>query len=207
MPYIQFLEDIVSFLVAHPEEIVVFQLRWDGVPPDCARPSDQDLAECLNSALGTSNGAIIGGSLDDMQHLTIDQLRDQRRRLILFTPTDSYSTYTDAGNGTLNGESIIAEFEKLSPQLQAGKPFTNLQCQATATNLPDVVAYSVLAANSDNSCLLATKPMCDSKTLPWVMENAGRLDQGELVVLMNDFFDGGTADVAIEWSRRRLQEG
>jgi hypothetical protein len=205
MSYEQFLHDTVAFLLEHPDEIVVVQLRWDGVPDDCAHPSDQDLANYLNSALGASNGTLAAGSLGDMQRLTITQLRDQRKRLILFTATDSYSTYTDAGNATLNGDSIVAEFEKLSQQLQAGKPFTNLQCQATATNLPKVVAYSAVAANADSSCLLATKPVCDSKTLPWIMANAGRLEEGELVVVMNDFFDGATADVAVGWSKRRLE--
>jgi hypothetical protein len=122
----------------------------------------------------------------------------------LFGPVDSYSTYTDAANATLDGRSIVDEFEKVTPQGQAGKAFTNLQCQATATNLPEAVAYSVLAANADSSCLLATKPVCDEKTLPWIMANAGRLDWGQLAVVMNDFFDGATADVAIEWCRRRL---
>jgi hypothetical protein len=204
MPYAQFLLETVAFLVAHPSEIVVVQLRWDGVPADCAHPSGQELSDYLNAALSTSHGALAAGSLDDMQHLTIAQLRDQRKRLILFGPTDSYSTYTDAANATLDGSSIVAEFEKVNPQVQAGKPFTNLQCQAAATNLPEAVAYSVLAANADSSCLLATKPICDKKTLPWIAANAGRLDDGELVVVMNDFFDGATADVAIEWSRRRL---
>lgn len=204
MPYEQFLQDVVSFLVAHPTEIVVVQNRWDGVPAECEHPSDQDLSNYLNKALGKSNGAVAAGSLDDMRHLTIAQLRDQHKRLIVFNNSDSFSTYTDAANATLNGDSIVAEFNRISPQSQAGKPFTNLQCQATATNLPEAVAYSVITANASSSCLLATKPICDSKTLPWIQANAGRLDQNQLVVAMNDFFDGATADTAIEWSRRRL---
>jgi hypothetical protein len=136
---------------------------------------------------------------------TISELRDQHKRLILFVNSDSFSTYTDAGNATLNGDSIVAEFNCLAPENQAGKPFTNLQCQATATNIPEVVAYSVLAANASSSCLLATKPMCDSKTLPWIQSEAGRLDPNQLVVVMNDFFDGATADICIEWSRKRLE--
>jgi hypothetical protein len=205
MAYAQFLHDTVSFLASHPDEIVVVQLRWDGVPAECAHPTDQDLANYLNDALNTSNGAVAAGSLDDMLHLTIQELRDQRKRLILFMPADSYSTYTDKGNATLNGDSIIDEFNLLTAQLQAGKPFTNIQCQATASNIPDAVAYSVLAANADSSCLLSTKAICDSKTLPWIVQNAQRLDPGELVVVMNDFVDGATADVAIDWSRKRLE--
>jgi hypothetical protein len=204
MAYNQFLYDVVTFLAAHPNEIVVTQLRWDGVPDDCARPSDQDLANYLNAALAISNGSIVAGSEDDMRNLTIEQLREQKKRLIIFANSDSFSTYTDAGNATLNGDSIVAEFEAITPQSQAGKPFTNLQCQATATNIRDAVVYSVLTAGTDSSCLMATKPICDSKTLPWIQANAGRLVDGQLVVAMNDFFDGATADVAVEWSRRRL---
>ncbi|RDW71674.1 hypothetical protein BP5796_07708 [Coleophoma crateriformis] len=204
MPYEEFLHDVVTFLVAHPDEIVVVQLRWDGVPGDCAHPSDQDLAQYLERALGSSDGAVTAGSVDDMKCLTIDQLREQRKRLILFMPTDSFSTYTDAASATLTGDTILAEFERIQPDVQAGKAFTNLQCQATATNIPETVAYSVLAANASSSCLMATKPICDSKTLPWIMANAGRLADGQLVVAMNDFFDGATADIAIQWSRNRL---
>src|SRR5271155_4529477 len=123
MPYEHFLKDTVAFLVANPGEIVVMQLRWDGVPSECAHPTDQDLASFLNSALAASNGELAAGSLNDMLTLTIEQLRDQRKRLIVFANADSYSTYTDDGNATLTGDSIIAEFEKLkqNPQLAAGK--------------------------------------------------------------------------------------
>jgi hypothetical protein len=207
MPYDQFLSDAVSFLLANPAEIIVVQLRWDGVPAECARPTDADQASYLNAALSASNGTLTTGSLNDMLTLTIAQLRDQRKRLIIFANSASYSTYTDAGNATLSGDSIVAEFEvlKQNPSLAAGKPFTDLQCQATATNLPDPVAYSVVAANADSSILLATKPICDSKSLPWVTANAGSLLNNELVVLINDFFDGATADVAIQWSAKRLR--
>lgn len=204
MAYDQFLHDVVAFLLANPDEIVVVQLRWDGVPVECAHPSDQDLAQYMNKALAASNGGLLQGSTDDMLNSTISQLRQQHRRLILFGSVDSLSTYTDAGNATLNGDSIIAEFNQLTPQMQAGKPFTNLQCQATASNVKDAVVYSVLSANADNSCLLATKPICDSKTLPWIVANAGRLNGSDLVVAMNDFFDGATADVCIDWSKKRL---
>ncbi|KAH8602677.1 hypothetical protein B0O99DRAFT_647547 [Bisporella sp. PMI_857] len=207
MPYEVFLRDTVEFLVAHPLEIVVVQNRWDGVPGDCPHPSDEDLNRYLQTAIDGSNGALVAGSLDDMRNLTIEQLREQRKRLIVGGNWDSFSTYTDEGNATITGDTIRAQFESLGNSLQvcAGKPFTNLQCQATATNLPEVVAYSVMAADTSNSCLLATKPICDSKTLPWIKDNGGRLDPNQLQVVMNDFFDGATADVCIEWSRRRLE--
>jgi len=204
MPFAEFLSDVVKFLLSHPDEIVVTQLRWDGVPAECAHPSNEDISRYISTALAPTNGSIIQGSLDDMLRLSISDLRAQKKRLILFTPSDSFSTYTDSANATLTGDTILAEFNAITPEKQRGKPFTNLQCQATATNVPEAVAYSVLAANASSSCLLATKPICDVKTLPWVMREGGRLDQEQLVVVMNDFLEGATADVCVEWSRRRL---
>ena len=87
----------------------------------------------------------------------------------------------------------------------AGLTSPLVQCQATASNIPKAVVYSVLEAGASTSCLLATKPICDSKTLPWVKNNALRAcGNNDLVVVMNDFFDGATADVAMELSRQRL---
>ncbi|KAG0650963.1 hypothetical protein D0Z07_2228 [Hyphodiscus hymeniophilus] len=205
MAYAEFLHGCVQFLIEHPDEIIVTQLRWDGVPNECARPSDQDLSEYLSTAIAPSNGGILAGDLNDMLTLTISALRTQRKRLLIFSNADSFSTYTDAGNATLVPGPLISEFDNLAsnPAAARGKPFTNLQCQATATNIKDVVIYSVLAANADNSCMLATKAVCDNQTLPWIMANGGALTEG-LVVCMNDFFDGGTADVGVELSRRRL---
>jgi hypothetical protein len=105
----------------------------------------------------------------------------------------------------LNGDSIVAEFEKLDPNSQRDRAFTNIQCQATASNIRDVVIYSVVSANASNSCLLATKALCDSKTLPWIRRNAlGKLNGEGLIVIMNDFFDGATADVGVGLSKQRL---
>ena len=205
MLYKQFLGDVVSFLQAHPNEIVIVHHRWDGVPGECAHPNDQELNDVLNGAVGPTNGAIHPGNLDDLLNRTIDELRQQGKRLIVIPPTDNYSTYTDEGNATLNGDSIIAEFEKLNPDVVGGRAFATIQCQATASNIKDVIIHSVMASNASNSCLLATKPICDSKTLPWIRQNAlGRLQPEKLTVIMNDFFDGATAEVAIGLSKERL---
>lgn len=205
MVYREFLHDIVNFLVAHPLEICVVQIRFDGILHDCAFATDEELAAVLDEALQMAVGGIQCGTLEEMQTLSINDLRGQGKRLILFKNADSLSTYTDEANATLNGDSIVAEFEKLSPDRQAGKSFTNIQCQATATNIRDVVIYSVLAADASTSCLIATKPTCDSKTLPWIQQHTlEHLQAEQLVVVMNDFLDGATAEVAIGLSRQRL---
>ena len=209
MDYGVFLRGVVSFLVAHPNEIIVVQLRWDGVPAECARPSDQEQREYLDEALrsAANGGQIVIGNRDDMQRSTIGQLRRDRKRLIVTVEVDSLSTYTDEGNATINGDSLVANFPRmLTPENQRGKAFINIQCQATATNIPKAVVYSVIEASTTTSCILATKGICDSKTLPWCRDNVLHTCGTELmVVLMNDFLDGATADVAVNLSRQRLE--
>jgi hypothetical protein len=177
------------------------------VPDDCARPTDQDLQNYLNQALQPSFGGLVAGDVNDMLNRSIDELRVAKKRLIMLKNQDSFSTYTDKGNATLNGDSIIAEFESITPANQAGKAFTNLQCQATATNIPNVVAHSSLTANVSNSCLLATKAICDNKTMPWIQKNAlKKLVGGQLVTIMDDFVDGGMCDLARDLTIARLSQ-
>ncbi|OCK75155.1 phospholipase c [Lepidopterella palustris CBS 459.81] len=208
MPYAQFLHDIVQFLAAHPTEIVVAQLRWDGVPADCPRPSDQELQDELNNAIGSVQGdrAIQVGNVDDMRNCTISQLRNDRKRFILLREIDQVSNYDDKANATLDGNTIVTALSNLSKNPQGGHVLTLLQCQATATNIPDVIAYSVLSSDASTSCLLATKPICDAKTLPLMRGDVGRglINEDNLVAVMNDFFEGGTADVAIGLTKERL---
>ncbi|KAK4233996.1 PLC-like phosphodiesterase [Achaetomium macrosporum] len=209
MAYDAFLRDVVAFLRAHPAEIVVVQLRWDGVPLDvCAQPSDDEKRRYLDEALRQhGNGEIVIGGLEDMKRASIAQLRRERKRLIMLDSVDSLSTYTDEGNATLNGDSIVEALPRvLTPENQRGKAFVNIQCQATASNIPRAVVYSVLEASVTTSCLLATKGVCDSKTLPWCRDNVlSKCELDQLVVLMNDWIDGGTADVAVQLSRQRLE--
>ncbi|KAJ4413511.1 hypothetical protein N0V82_008498 [Gnomoniopsis sp. IMI 355080] len=209
MAYDDFLSGVVRFLMDNPTEIVVVQLRWDGVPAECDRPSDKQQNEYLQAALRQGDGnphRVTAGNLDDLRNRTIGDLRHDGKRLIMLVNVDSISTYTDAGNATLNGDSIVEGFGAvLHPDCCGGRGFINIQCQATASNIPKAVVYSVLAASASNSCLLATKPTCDAKTLPWVRDNARRAcGENDLVVVMNDFFDGATADVSMELSRQRL---
>jgi hypothetical protein len=207
MAYDAFLGCVLSFLREHPTEIVVVQLRWDGVPDVCARPSDDEKRQYLDEALRQANGEIVAGNLDDMKRCSIGELRRDRKRLIMLDSVDSLSTYTDEGNATLNGDSILEALPRvLTADNQRGKAFVNIQCQATASNIPKAVVYSVLEASVTTSCLLATKGLCDSKTLPWCRDNVLRtceLDQ--LVVMMNDWIDGATSDVAVQLSRQRLE--
>lgn len=206
MGYDVFLADVVAFLLAHQEEIVVVQLRWDGVPNECAKPSDQDKREYLAKALERAGDRIVVGNENDLRNATIGELRRNKKRLIMMESVDSLSTYTDEGNATLDGQSIVDAFPRvLTENNWKGKAFINIQCQATATNIPKAVAYSVLEARTTSSCILATKAICDSKTLPWCRNNVlATCGFDTLVVMMNDFLDGATADVAFQLCKQRL---
>lgn len=204
MIYHDFLAGLVTFLQAHPYEIIVAQIRFDGILSGCAHATDEQLSAALARVLDGTD--LHAAGRDDVENLSIHELRASGKRLVLMNSVPSYSTYTDAGNATLTGEPLIAEFEALDAAKQEGNAFTNIQCQATATNIRDAVIFSAIDAGSSNSCIMASKAVCDAKTLPWVREHAvEKLGAGKLVVMMNDFFDGATADVAVELSRRRLE--
>ncbi|KAF2690012.1 hypothetical protein K458DRAFT_290113 [Lentithecium fluviatile CBS 122367] len=204
MPYKQFLADIVSFLQSHGDEIVVVQNRWDGVPSDCPRPTDQELHNILNDVLQGKD--LQPGNLDDMMHKTICDLRNSKKRLIVLQNVAQISNYDDAANATLNGDSIVAKLHDMARNPPRGHPITLLQCQATATNIRDVIVASVLDSDVSTSPILATKPVCDGKILPLLRGKCGKCLAKEegVVVLLNDFFDGATADVAIELCKERL---
>jgi hypothetical protein len=112
MSFEHFLHDCVAFLTEQATEIIVVQLRWDGVPAECGIPGDVELANYVADALKATNGAVIAGNLDDMQNLTVEQVRSQRKRLVIFKKADQLSTYTEAANATLSGDSIVTEFSK-----------------------------------------------------------------------------------------------
>ena len=89
---------------------------------------------------------------------------------------------------------------------RGNQPITLLQCQATATNIRDVIIATVLDNDVSTSPILATKPVCDAKILPLLRGDVGvKLMEAEgVVVVLNDFFDGATADVAIRMCEQRL---
>ena len=208
MAYDQFLSDLVLFLAAHPTEIAVVHVRWDGVPAECARPSDSELKSYLEAALKMSNGSVKAGSIDDLKNRTIKELRDSGKRL-LFVQNDGgvLSTYDDNANATTNGQSILQAFDRvLHSNNQAGKSMTLVQCQATPTNIKDVIYYSVATTDVSSMVLMATKPICDSILLPWARDNIAKRCRGDqLVIMMDDFLDGAVTDVVIGLCKQRLR--
>lgn len=114
----EFLHGVVEFLKARPFEIIVIQVRYDGVLDGCARPADSDLDDIINKALDGTG--LQRGRMPDLT-ATIHELRSSGKRLIFMNPVPSFSTYTDPGNATLDGDSIVQEFENLKIDEQEGE--------------------------------------------------------------------------------------
>ncbi|KAF1833665.1 PLC-like phosphodiesterase [Decorospora gaudefroyi] len=205
MPYRTLLTHIVQFLQHHREEVIVVHNRWDGVPSDCPRPNDQELKDVLNDVL--RNKDLCVGNQDDMMRKSIRALRSEKKRLIVLKDTAQISNYDDDANATLTGDSMVDKLHTMSRDPPKGHhPITLLQCQATATNIRDVIVASVLNSDVSTSPILATKPVCDHKMLPLLRGEVGKklVAEESVVVVLNDFFDGATADVAINLCRDRL---
>ena len=199
-----FLASIVSFLSTHTNEMVVLHIRWDGVSSACTHATADEISTYLSTACAQSTTPL---SWTDQTGLNkpIDTLRKANSRILLLINATQYSSYSDTANATLTPTPIIASFNAMSTSAQESAELTLLQCQATATNIKSVVAYSVFASNASNSPLAATKALCDIETLPWCRENVlGRLGAEKTVVIMNDFFDAGTVDAALGISEQRL---
>jgi hypothetical protein len=204
--YGKFLSEVVDFLINNPDEIVVINHRWDGVMEGCKRPDDSILNQMLAKIITDKKATLSVGNLGDITTQTIDQLRQSGKRLIKVKGVDSDSNYDDKANATLNGDSIIQALDKLKPSGDK-KKFIYLQCQATASNIKDVLVYSVLAADTATSCLTATKAICDSKTNGWLKNNGAKLNKSEQVTIIgNDFLDMGTTARAIAWTEQRLKD-
>ncbi|KAF2116147.1 PLC-like phosphodiesterase [Lophiotrema nucula] len=204
MSYKQLLHDVVNFLQEHRDEIVVVQHRWDGIPPDCPRATDDELRDILNDVLRDKD--LRAGGVEDLKK-SIKDLRNTKTRLLITKNVNQVSNYDDAASATLTGDPIVQKLTDMSHNPPRGHPILLLQCQATATNIRDVIVASVLDSDVSTSPLLATKAICDSKILPLLRGDVGRsLTREEgLVVILNDFFDGGTADTAVAISRERLR--
>ncbi|CAN9237726.1 unnamed protein product [Alternaria sp. RS040] len=204
MPYRVLLDHIIRFLDEHKDEIIVVHNRWDGVPADCPRPTDDELLSVLTPLLAGKELKV--GNQDAMMRQSIHDLRASHTRLILLKDCTQVSNYDDAANATLTGDSMVAKLSDMSEDPPKGHPITLLQCQATATNIRDVIVASVLDSDVSTSPILATKPVCDGKILPLLRGDIGKklTREESVVVILNDFFDGATADVAIELCEERL---
>jgi len=209
MAFDRFLKEVVWFLGEEEgvAEIVVVHVRFDDVVAQCERLTRGELVGMLDQACREARVPLQWGEKQCFKK-SIDALRAEGTRLIVLMEEEKYDSYDARAYATLTPDPILRRFEGMTTEGQSSTDLTVLQCQATSQRIPEVMVHSILSANAANSCLTSTKASNDIVLLPWIQENAlERLRAERLVVVMNDFIDGATADLCIELSRRRLQVG
>lgn len=210
-PFSSFLDDVFTWLQAHPREIVVVSLGYSGFAEGGMRPSFTTVRDEIAAAQQrTGAGGILHGNKDDLA-TSLKMLLQQNKRIIFLNRlkeldhASAYDSYSDEAYQTAQVSSIIKALEKMTAAGQAGHDYTILQLQGTATAAGGGTgAGAILTASDASSPLLSTKAAFDHVTYPWVKDNVPRnLLPTQLLVLLNDFADNALTEYAIDLSRRR----
>jgi hypothetical protein len=197
----EFLRNIVGFLRAHAEEIVVVRTCADGIK--YSTPATHDEIDSYAKAAVQGTGIRIGDRSSFQEKII--NLRTSGTRLIIVKDNPKYDSYSDDAYATIVPDPIIKAFSGMSTGGQSGRDFTVLQCQGTSTNIPAVIAADISDPGVSTSSLMATKAYFDCATLPWIRQHAlSNLKASENLVIMNDFIDGATTYTAYELSQARL---
>jgi hypothetical protein len=212
-PYIAFLEDVLRWLGENPGEIVVISANVEGFASEEMKPTAQEVANDLNTAIanvGASEKIEIGG----LEHISLsyNELIQANRRLIFLNQIEEETSKFDSWSGaygTLTPGPIIAAFERMTfgPPPRARPDYMVMQMQATPANVgAGVIAHSMFSLSDASSPMLATKPIMDAATNPWLRANAMRLPENYLMVLLNDFVDNCMVETAISITEQRAGE-
>lgn len=203
------LVEVVQFLLTNPTEIVVVQIRHDGIDSSCAVATTDEVNTYVANAL-KSAAPLTHGTFQDISKSLYADLLSQGKRLIVLQDAAQYSSYSDGACTTLGGHSIAAVFPKFLADAASCEPGTQIamwQCQVTPTNITPVAVYTAVAPIGATSSLFATKAWGDVITLPWLRDKVfPAMPATTLQAIMNDFFDGRTADVAIKLSQQYLSQ-
>lgn len=205
MAYVDFLASLQTWLAQNPGEIVVVSCNTQGFESSPMNPSAADLVADWNSAIAISK-ASIGYTDQAALGQTYAELLSANTRVVFLNQIDGettkYDSYTDAYAALTPGP-IIAALGAMNTAGQADATYTVLQLQGTASGA--ISANGFLSSSQTASPLMSTKALFDSQTLPWVMQHgAANLQADKLVVLLNDFIENATADVAIGWTLQRM---
>ncbi len=119
-----------------------------------------------------------------------------------FTAT-KWDSYSNDVYATLNPLPISEAFQEMLSQTSPND-YTVLQCQGTATNIPQVAGAAILSPTLSSSPLMATKPAFDSNNLGWIWNNGSKFSSSQLLVILNDFADNATAATAMQVNTQRL---
>ena len=201
MRFEDFLNDVVSWLSKHTEEIVVVSLGFAGFFDDSMKPVADTLKAMIRSALnGTS---IITGSISDASKNYNDLISENRRLLFFnngvgFNNAEKSDSYSDKAYSTLLVEPIIAALNDMPTKPPVEDSYTVLQFQGTASAVDALWPSLAMFGTNDTSPLLMTKAKFDQKTYTWARANLGNFSPSAPVVILNDFVDPVMSHIAQE---------
>lgn len=217
-----FLNDVVSFLDTHKNEIVVVSINYNGFMEDYMIPKADIVNGLISKALekSTSKIKIIGPEGLDTP---IESLISDNKRLVIIAQ-DKFKTendqlgnyfrnsYSDDAYATDNPESIIGALENtINTPKEAKIKGTNLQLQGTYTNkifssTTDILS-TFLSLSDATSPLLYTKAKFDCATYKWILQNINNpklnVDNSGLIIFLNDFVDSLIVNRAAALIRNR----
>ena len=209
--YVQFLQDVLSWLAQNTTEIVVVNCNVSGFASPEMIPSQSDLDEDWSAAVKNIGGTTIRPGDSSVLSTTYGDLVASNTRLIFLNqipnstdPTTKYDSY-GGGNISLVPDPLISALESMTTACQKCYTYTVLQLQATATGVASVQVGGLFSASLTASPLMSTKALFDASTLPWVLKHANhRLRAHQPIVLLNDFIDNATVSTAIALTRQRM---
>ncbi|KAL4819892.1 hypothetical protein BDW67DRAFT_193467 [Aspergillus spinulosporus] len=200
-----FFQDAVNFLCAQPTEIIVVWFTWNQWSEANPEPDTvlKMLQDCFNDA--KAKGVTLErGTFADLDR-PVDTLRQENKRFIMSFKNEGYSPYDNfetKRHAIADGSGTITEFSELSAEKQKGTPMTYLQCQTTMSSNTHGLAAAI---TFHNRILLAQKDKTDPLTLDWLYAHVkARLGDDHLLIIMNDFFDLATSDIANQLTKTRL---
>ncbi|KAL6228821.1 hypothetical protein BDW75DRAFT_250564 [Aspergillus navahoensis] len=204
-PIRTFFQDAVNFLCAQPNEIIVVWFTWSQWSE--ANPEHDTVSKMLQDCFSDAKAKGVPlerGTFADLSR-PVETLRQENKRFIMSFKDEGYYPYDDYGTERhviADGSGIITEFNNMSADKQKGTAMTYLQCQTTMSSngfgLGAAIAFH-------NRVLLAQKANTDPLTLNWLYKNAKtRFGDDHLLVIMNDFFDLATSDIANQLTKMRL---
>ncbi|UUX51060.1 hypothetical protein NUH88_05050 [Nisaea acidiphila] len=201
--YQGFMQDVLTWLVANPTEIVAVSLGTAGFNDHSTMdPSTETLQSQFIAAQQAAGATSIQiGAASDLQTAYKDLIAANKRLFFLnqpslnWYPAEKYDSYNDDDYATTDPATIIRALNGMTKSGQAGHDYTVLQFQATATNQNVVNNVLALADSLSNAYepLMSTKADMDSNTYPWALTNVPNLGDDQLVVLLNDFVDNALA--------------
>ena len=226
--FADFLKEINTFygLVPHgmttKEEVVVLQIKTDGIDKDHFTPLDREQVTSLVSAYIKEVPFSVVDSLESMR---CTKLRDMKEKLIvLFRPSGVNDSYSESvyEHSLTNADGVLGKLRDTQKNCSGeDKQFSVFQLQDTGNgwvmndgnrttilkNNPVAWANDLLSSGT-GSVLQATKPAFDRSTYTWLSNQTvadGMLGCHGPVVLLNDFVDGALASIAVAQTKIRSQ--